>query len=217
MARGLASVIHSPYPTNIAGFAPHEEKFALTVASVRNDLEIANACGSLGVVVHVGAVRSHDAVEGYRNVVLALDAVLAGYQGTAQVLLENQAQGLGMALSEILQVRALCQQPQHIALCVDTCHLFASGAWDGQAQAAWMHDPQITPHVAVIHLNDSRYEAGSHRDRHAALGEGYIGEAGLAAVVQQLREVPLVLETPDGKVGVDAQLTRVREWGDVQK
>ena len=72
-ANGIVSIAHSPYPTNVA--SEDEKHRQLTALSLLNDLEIAEACGSLGVVVHFGVYKGSDPLAGYRNAVITLSAV----------------------------------------------------------------------------------------------------------------------------------------------
>ena len=127
---GIVSVAHAPYPTNPAVDDPmRREKVA---RSLLNDLMIAEACGSLGVVVHFGYSSAADPLQGYKNVLLCLNDVLARWNGRARILLENEAGGhgpMGTRLEEMVQIRRLSDRPERIGFCFDTCHAFQSGEW----------------------------------------------------------------------------------------
>jgi deoxyribonuclease-4 len=217
---GIVSIAHSPYPTNIA--AEDAEHRAKTALSLLNDLEIADACGSLGVVVHFGVYKGPDPLEGYRNAVLTLSAVTARWNGTAKILIENQSGEhtfMGATMEELAQVRSLCAQPDKIGFCLDTCHLFASGVWDGSQEAEWLAKAaslDVLKHAAAFHLNDSVHPSGSKKDRHAVIGKGCIGEAGLRWLLRHplLSDMPFVLETPEDADGTHrGQLELVRRMG----
>ncbi|CAH1194978.1 Endonuclease 4 [Paenibacillus plantiphilus] len=217
---GMVSIAHSPYPTNVAAEDPvHLER---TVISLLNDLDIAEACGSLGVVVHFGVYKGKDILQGYRNSVLTLSLVAAQWHGKAKLLIENQAGDhtmMGTTIEELAQVRSLCTDSHKIGFCLDTCHLFASGVWDGSPEADWLATAQrldVLPHIAAIHLNDSVYASGEKRDRHAILGEGHIGTDGLHWLLQQpaFADTPFILETPAGADGSHGgQITLAKQWG----
>ncbi|AZN41966.1 deoxyribonuclease IV [Paenibacillus albus] len=214
---GIVSIAHSPYLTNVA--SEDAELRARTVQSLLNDLEIAEACGSLGVVVHFGVYKGADPLEGYRNAVLTLSAITSQWQGNAKLLIENQAGDstfMGTTMEELAQIRSLSIDPHKIGFCLDTCHLFASGGWNGSPEAEWLHKAKelgVIEHLTAVHLNDSVYPSGEKRDRHARIGEGYIGEAGLSWLLNHplMAEVPFVLETPSDADGTHRlQLERIR-------
>ncbi|MBB3110352.1 deoxyribonuclease-4 [Paenibacillus phyllosphaerae] len=219
-ANGIASITHSPYPTNIASEdAAHRERTAL---SLLNDLAIAEACGSLGVVVHFGVYKGEDALEGYKNAILTLSAVASQWNGKAKLLIENQAgdhTDMGMTIEELAQIRKLAQDPHKIGFCIDTCHLFASGVWRGERDAEWLdkaRELHILEHIAAFHLNDSMYPTGERRDRHAVIGEGHIPREGFEWLLQHpdLADTPFIMETPAGKDGTHReQLALVHRIG----
>jgi deoxyribonuclease-4 len=146
-------------------------------------------------------------LQGYRNILQLLNDVLLNWDGDAMILLENQAgrgEYLGSTLEEIVQIRKLCVKPDKIGFCFDTCHAYASGLWKpGQ----WMElerkgiELGYFNHLMVIHLNDSMYPSESYRDRHAQIGQGFIGEKQFIAFLQSpvIRFKPIILETPDAK------------------
>lgn len=214
----VASVAHGPYPVNPAAEGPVSEQMA---ACTLNDLEIAEACGSVGVVVHFGTAKGDDPLHGYQNVIQWINRVLSRWQGNAKILLENQAGDhgpFGTTPEELTTVRSLCERPEGVGFCLDTCHLFASGQWSGpdwdkfRARAAKLG---FWDHLAVVHLNDSRYPSGSRRDRHARIGEGHIGEERLRRLASspELENVPFILETPAGPSGTHAEeIGLVRRW-----
>ncbi|QYR23817.1 deoxyribonuclease IV [Paenibacillus sp. sptzw28] len=218
--RGIVSIAHSPYPTNVAAEDPDHR--ARTVMSILNDLEIAEACGSLGVVVHFGVYKGSDSLEGYRNAIQAISAVTSQWNGNAKLLIENQAGDhtfMGTTMEELAQIRGLCVAPHKIGFCLDTCHLFASGVWDGKPNAQWLDNADrlgVLAHIKAIHLNDSVYPSGEKRDRHAVIGQGFIGEKGFSWLLGHpaFTETPFILETPAGADGTHLdQLERIRRWG----
>ncbi|OGX68255.1 MAG: endonuclease IV [Paenibacillus sp. RIFOXYA1_FULL_44_5] len=203
---GLVSVAHTGYPVN-PGSEPSEKR-RLMLQSVRNDLEIAEACGSIGVVVHFG--KFHDEpLQGYHRVLQFFNEALTDWQGQAKIFIENQAgEGgrFGMTLEEMVQIRKLTKEPEKIGFCLDTCHAFASGLWNGADWQAVVKNGQsleFFQHVSVVHLNDSYYPYLSYKDRHAKSGMGYIGLNGLAELVSSpvLSGRPFILETPVGSDG----------------
>ncbi|WP_134701406.1 deoxyribonuclease IV [Ammoniphilus sp. YIM 78166] len=200
---GILSIAHAPYPVNLS-LEGEEMRQALQL-SLANDMEIAQACGSVGLVVHFGKYKGHDPLEGYKLMIDMLNRLLVDWEGDLLLLIENNAgQGgrMGITLEELVQVRKLSSYPEKIGFCLDTCHAFASGLWNG---SNWSEveshgkDLEYFKHLKAIHLNDSAYGYASFRDRHANVGKGKIGMEGMAQFLQSsvIQGLPVVLETPD--------------------
>ncbi|MDY8049575.1 deoxyribonuclease IV [Paenibacillus polymyxa] len=214
----LQSIAHSPYPVNAAhGSERGQELYELTIASLRNDLDIAEACGSKGIVVHFGHMHSLDPLEGYRNIINCFNDVLEGWLGNAKILIENQAGDhgpMGTTLEEMVQIRQLCRYPDSIGFCLDTCHAYAAGLWNGGMDEALIEKGNRLGYWSAlcgVHLNDSKYPYGSKKDRHARVGQGYIGTEGMRWMTDQeaVRGIPIVLESetgPDGTHQEDIQM-----------
>jgi deoxyribonuclease IV len=199
---GVRSIAHTTYATNLAAQGELRQP---TIDSLRNDLEIAEACGSVGVVVHFGKWKGGaDPLEGYKLIISALNDTLAGWDGEALLLIENQAgegTSVGTTFEELVSIRQLAERPEKIGFCLDTCHLFASGTWNGDNWEELLARGRKLGYFAqlrALHLNDSVYDTGSRRDRHANIGGGFIGAERFAALLstQELNEQLIVLETP---------------------
>lgn len=199
---GMLSIAHTPYPTNLAIDAG--EKRSVVVRSLLNDLDIADACGSVGVIVHFGIYKGAVLLDGYKNIVATLNDVLEQWAGSALLLIENQSgehAKMGMTFEELVGIRQLCVKPQLVGFCLDTCHAFASGLWNG---GNWDDVQQkgeslgYFEHLKAVHLNDSVYPTSSYKDRHADIGKGEIGEVPIRHFLASpyVKNVPLVLETP---------------------
>lgn len=215
--RDVWSVAHAPYPANLATDDPRQAE-AIRL-SLLNDLAIAEAVGSIGVVVHFGKPAGPDPLKGYRNILRLLNRVLADWRGDALLLLENQAGRFGSTPEELAHIRKLCDDPGRVGFCLDTCHAFAAGWWNGRNWAeledGW-RELDFLPHVKLVHLNDSRHPHGSRRDAHANIGRGRIGAA-LAEPVRALaaRGTPFVLETPvSPEVPPALDIKRAKELAD---
>lgn len=216
--QGMVSIAHTPYPTNLAADAASR---GMMTASLRNDLEIAEACGSLGIVVHFGHFAGMEPLQGYQNIIQCINDTLAGWEGRTKLLIENMAGNHGhegMTLEELVKVRELSRYPEKIGFCFDTCHAFASGIWNpvdtdellkrGALLGYW-------PALAAVHLNDSQYPCASRRDRHAAIGKGHIGEEALRALLtsEPFRKAAIAMETEKGPDGTHrAEIAFVRNW-----
>ncbi|WP_159883493.1 deoxyribonuclease IV [Paenibacillus puerhi] len=222
--QGIRSIAHTPYPTNPA-VEPGDLREA-TVASLRNDLAIADACGSAGIIVHFGKYKGKDPLQGYKNIIQCINEALAGYSGSTLLLIENQAgegSAMGTTLEELVQVRKLCERPELVGFCFDTCHAFASGLWPAGQADGWdrlqqeMERTGYWPALHAIHLNDSVYPRGGCKDRHAGIGRGTMGEERFARMLasQSLRAksgLPVVLETPVSRGSThESEIQYIRE------
>lgn len=220
---GLVSVIHTPYPANLAA-APDDPSglYAKTVISHKNDLAIAEAFGSVGIVVHFGIFKESNPLQGYKNIIQCINEILETWDGKAMFLLENQAGNhgeMGMTPEELLQIRKLCHKPEKIGFCFDTCHAFAAGVWKGAEDEAFFSRAEelgFWDHVACIHLNDCLYPSGDRKDRHARIGRGYIGTEGFRRLlkVKQLWKIPFIMETEAGMDGTYREdIELAKSWG----
>ncbi len=218
----IQSVAHTPYSTSLT---PPEEKAEMTIHSLLNDLEIANDCGSIGVVVHYGSqISKTDPLASYHLMLKMLNAVLSKWNGECLILLENNAGtkgALGTTFEELIQIRSLCDDPGKIGFCFDTCHAFASGLWDGSntdALIAKGEELGYWEHLKVVHLNNSKYPTGSKKDRHANIfSNGFIQHEELDSLVTLplFKNVPFILETPDDEgISHKEEIDKILEtWG----
>lgn len=199
---GLVAIAHAPYITNLS--TPDPELQAISIASLKQDLENAEAYGALGCVCHMGKHVDQGEAYGMSRMVETLDMLLEAYTGSCKLLLENTAgQGteLGTTLEQLLEVRSRVAQPERIGFCFDTCHGFAAATFHPRDWEAFINQARSAgywEHLVAIHLNDSKFDHGSRKDRHANLGKGFIGEAGIAEMLRSgaFAGMPVVLETP---------------------
>ncbi|GJM69312.1 putative endonuclease 4 [Paenibacillus macerans] len=218
---GLVSVAHTPYPSNLAVSSDDTAAYRRVVDSLRNDLAIAEACGSLGIVVHFGTFKSGNPLQGYQNIIQCINDVLDGWEGAAKLLIENQAGDhgdMGMTIDELVQIRRLCRDSERIGFCLDTCHAFAAGMWRGEGDEDFAEKAErlgFWDGLGAVHFNDSKYPVLSRKDRHARVGQGYIGESGFRWLlkIDAIRNAPLIFESETGEDGTYRDdLERVRRW-----
>ena len=199
---GLVAVAHAPYITNLS--TPDPELQAISIASLKQDLENAEAYGAIGCVCHMGKHVGEGEAYGMSRMVETLNRLLEAYTGPCPLLLENTAgmgSELGTRLEELMEVRSRVEQPERIGFCFDTCHAFAAGIYRPEDWEAFVEQARSIgywEHLKAIHLNDSKFEHGSRKDRHANLGKGFIGEEGIAILLRSgaFDGLPVVLETP---------------------
>ncbi|OMD38482.1 MULTISPECIES: deoxyribonuclease IV [Paenibacillus] len=219
--KGITSIAHTPYAINMAANRDDATPRKVYVDSLLNDLEIAEACGSLGIVVHFGHFAGMEPLQGYQNIIQCMNETLESWEGNAKLLIENQAGNHGtegITLEELVKVRELSQFPEKIGFCLDTCHAFAAGIWNPEHTEDLLERGNqlgFWPHLVAVHLNDSKFPFDSRRDRHAGIGKGYIGEEGLKRLITSdpLRKKSVVLETEKGSDGSHRnEIATVRSW-----
>jgi deoxyribonuclease IV len=187
-----------------------------SVESMVQHLEIGEALGLAGVIVHVGSSRGDTLENAIRRIGAALTEALERAAGDCCVYLENTAGAgdtVGRTFEQLRDVAAATGHPERLAFCLDTQHLFASGypvhEKGGIDRVLEEFDAVVgLSRLRCLHVNDSKVAFGSNRDRHENLGDGAIGADGFRRILGHpaLQGLPAVLEVPglDGK-GVDAE------------
>jgi deoxyribonuclease-4 len=198
-----AVLIHGVYLLNCASEDPDIR--AKSVASLANSLRIGAEIGAVGVVLHPGSAKAGDVQRAIGRAGQAITEALAESEG-CELHLENTAGTggtLGRSIDELALLLEACGGDQRIGLCLDSCHLFASG-YDIRTPAG-VHGlvGELSEKIGLdrlrsLHLNDSQTALGANRDRHANIGEGELGEAGCSAFLSEpaFEDLPCVLETP---------------------
>lgn len=196
---------HSSYLINLA--APDSRLRQKSIAATIDEIERATVLGVPFIVMHPGAHMGTGEQTGLETVARSLDEVFRSTQESpVRIALETTAgQGttLGHRFEHLAEIMRLVEQPQRLAVCVDTCHLHAAGydLTTLKGYRATMRELAATVgrrNVVAFHLNDSKKPRGSRVDRHAHIGQGTIGLAGFRHVLRDARwrRVPMVLETP---------------------
>jgi deoxyribonuclease-4 len=198
-------VCHATYLINLGATDP--EIYAKSVGALRATLAAAEAIEADGVVFHLGSHlgRGLDAV--LPQVGVALTDTLAGADpaSTTRLLIENSAGAggtMGVGLDEIERVLDELGRPARMGVCLDTCHLWASGVDitdPGRVDALMSEvDERFGPGgLHCLHVNDAALPLGALRDRHAEVGEGLIGK-GMAVMLGHpaVQDLAAIMETP---------------------
>lgn len=194
--------VHAPYLVNIA--SPTPEFHAKSLELVARSVAACEVAGAAGFVVHAGAGGSGEPAEARERAASVLRSALQLVDGTS-LLVELMAGTSGAVASTFAEARALFDAvgDERLRLCVDTCHLFATGYGldeaDGVAACfAELHDHALAERLALVHANDAKHPRGSRRDRHERIGEGLIGVEGFFEILRrpEVQSLDLVLETP---------------------
>jgi deoxyribonuclease IV len=218
-----AVLIHAVYLLNCASEdAEIREK---SLVSLTHSLRVGQAIGASGVVLHPGSAKTGDPAKAVARAGETIREALAESEACS-LHLENTAGAggtLGRSIDELASLLEAAGSSERLGLCLDSCHLFASGydirTYAGMDAAMDEIEQKIgLKRVGSLHLNDSQTPLGSNRDRHANIGAGELGEAGCAAFLSapQLQDLPCVLETP-GENRSGPTLEEIRFAGKLRK
>jgi deoxyribonuclease-4 len=198
-----AVLIHAVYLINCASDDP--EIRSKSLASLTHSLRVGDAIGAHCVVLHPGSAKTGHVGEAIARAGDVFAEALAQSE-RCPLHLENTAGAggtLGRSFTELAALLEAGGSGERLGLCLDSCHLLASGyeIRTPAALAAVIDDCETTVgpgRIRTLHLNDSKTPLGSNRDRHANIGDGELGIAGARAFVNEPRfaALPCVLETP---------------------
>jgi deoxyribonuclease-4 len=216
----LAMTVHDAYLINLASNIP-----AVLKQSYRAFVDELQRCEMLGVpylVMHPGSHLTAGEETGLNQI---SDYIVSAYHESRAdqtvVLLETtagQGSSLGYRFEQLTYIMERTALSDRIAVCVDTCHIFAAG-YDIRHQQAWEETKDALRHtigldkVKAFHLNDSKKEMGSRVDRHERIGKGFIGLDGFRCLVNDpdFRNIPMILEIPGGNQAYREDLLVLRK------
>jgi deoxyribonuclease-4 len=215
---GIGGVLcHALYLINLAN--PKDDFYEKSVAALANTVDVGCAVDADGVVFHIGSHLGAGMDAGLDRVVAAMKLVLERCSDTTWLLMENCAgtgATIGRSVEELAVVFERLGGHPRLGLCLDSCHLYASGydVTDEAALDAVLDelDREIgLDRLRALHVNDSAAPLGSNRDRHANIGDGLIGKK-LSVFLRhpKLQGLPGVLEVP-GKDGHGPNADEVRK------
>lgn len=205
---GIAPVVsHSSYLINLAGPKPDFHKKSL--AAMIDEIERAEKLAIPDVVLHPGSPLDESAEYGMDKIVDSLNRIIEKTKDCkARIALEltaGQGAHLGFQFEQIAEMIDRVEDKSRVSCCLDTCHIFAAG-YDLRTKQAY--DATMSAFGKIIgfdklkalHLNDSKTELGSRKDRHTHIGEGEIGADAFKFIMQDKRldKIPKLLETPKG-------------------
>jgi deoxyribonuclease IV len=198
-----AVLIHAVYLLNCASDDPEIRAKSLT--SLTHSLRVGHEIGSSGVVLHPGSAKTGDVGEAIARAGETIAEALKESEG-CELHLENTAGTggtLGRSFDELAALLEASAGGKRLGVCLDSCHLLASGYDISTAAGMGSTLREATRKlgrgkVRSLHLNDSQTPLGSNRDRHANLGAGELGKEGCMAFLSApgLQKLPCVLETP---------------------
>ncbi|HNY89883.1 MAG TPA: deoxyribonuclease IV [bacterium] len=196
---------HDSYLINLGH--PEKEGVEKSRAAFLDEMK---RCEELGLTLlnfhpgsHLGQIPLESSLQ---RVAESINIALGKTRGVSAVIENTAGQGsnLGSRFEELAEIIAQVDDQSRVGVCLDTCHLFTSG-YDlrtAEAYAATMEhfDAVIGfDRLRGVHLNDAKKELGTRVDRHAPIGEGYLGLEAFRLLMQDPRfdDIPLILETPE--------------------
>jgi len=213
--------VHAPFFINFAS-ANNRIHYG-SIGAIKQELTRASLLGAKYLMTHLGSYKDLGNKEGLKRVAEGLDEVLKDYKGTTEFLIEISA-GAGEIIGDTFEeIAEIIHHPKlkkyKIGVCYDTQHAFASGydirTPEAVADTLKKIDQTIgLKNIKLFHCNDSLTELGSHKDRHAHIGEGLIGLTGFQALLKnkKLSKINFVCETENDSVKKDISILKnIRE------
>ena len=209
-------VAHAPYTMNCASDKENLREFAREILA--DDMKRMELTPGNYYNFHPGSHVGQGAEAGIAKIAEILNEVLTKEQTTTVLLETMSGKGseVGRNFQELRQIIDQVELKEKLGVCLDTCHV-----WDGGYDIVNDLDGVLTEfdqiigldRLKAIHLNDSMNGLGSHKDRHAKIGEGEIGLEALVRVINHpaTRGIPFILETPNDDEGWRREISLLRE------
>ena len=196
---------HAGYLINLC--SPDREKAEKSYKALKDEVERANLLGLKYVNFHPGAhLNKYTEKEALEIIAERVNKIIEETENVVLVLETTAGQGsnLGYRFEHLREIIDRVENKGRIGVCIDTCHIFAAG-YDISTEKGYTKTFEEFEEVIGfeylkgVHLNDSKIPLGSRKDRHAPLGEGYIGLTPFRLMVndERFRGIPLILETPE--------------------
>ena len=193
-------IIHAPYIINLAN-DKDKDKYNFAINFLKEELKRAKILGIKNIVLHPGSHVGLGVEKGIQNIINALNEVLKEEGPT--ICLETMAgkgTEIGKTFEEINEIIKGIKNKGKIGVCLDTCHLNDSGYDITNFDELLEKFGKIIGinKIKCIHINDSKNEKGTHKDRHENIGFGKLGFQNIINIIynEKLKEVPKILETP---------------------
>ncbi|MCX5751819.1 MAG: deoxyribonuclease IV [Candidatus Saganbacteria bacterium] len=205
---GIFVFAHAGYLINIA--SPDPELQDKSLKSLIDELARCEALALPFIALHPGSHLQQGEEEGIKKAVKTLDTAFKETKGfKVKILIETtagQGTNLGYKFEHLAEILNLSKYPKRLGVCFDTCHAFAAG-YDIKTkegyESTWKDFDRIIgiKNLMAFHLNDSKGELGSHKDRHEHIGKGTLGKEVFTMLLNdpRFKDLPMVLETPKDK------------------
>lgn len=214
--KGIGEILaHAPYTLNACAKDGDLRKFAFE--TMQDDLRRLNHLPGAMYNFHPGSHVSQGAEKGIALIADHLNRLLEE-DFSAVILLETMAgkgSEVGRSFEELRSIIDKVERKEKLGICLDTCHVF-DGGYDivnNLEQVLGELDAIIgRERLRAVHLNDSLNGLGSHKDRHARIGEGSLGLEAVKNIINHpsLRELPFFLETPNELAGYQQEIALLK-------
>lgn len=210
-------IVHAPYIINLAN--NDETKFKFSCEFLKEELKRVNTLGMKYLVLHPGSHVGEGVETGINNIIKGLNLILSEDDSDIMILLETMAgkgSEVGRNFEELKMIIEGITKKDRIGICLDTCHLNDAGYNLNKFDDILDEFDQIIgiDKIKCIHINDSKNELNSHKDRHENIGKGTIGFTNLLSIIynKRLENIPKILETPyiDGKAPYKEEIEMIK-------
>ena len=191
-------IVHAPYIVNLANF----NNFDFSVSFLINEVERCSTLGIKYLVLHPGSAVNCSREEAINNISKGLNLILDNDYNLT-ILLETMAgkgNEMGKTFEELKAIIDKIKYQDKIGVCIDTCHLNDAGYDMSKFDIVLDNFDKVIGinKIGCIHVNDSKNEISSHKDRHENIGFGTIGFDNLIKIIynERLESIPKILETP---------------------
>jgi deoxyribonuclease-4 len=205
--------IHTPYYINFASLDNRIRHGSVSI--VRDELERGHLLGAKYVMTHLGSAKGMTHDQSIQKVIEMLQKTLENYSGKTKLLLENSAGAgeiIGSSLADLKAIIDGVASKSIAGICLDTQHSFASGYdWRDFNKTIKRIDKELEiKNIKLMHINDSKTDFDSKRDRHAHIGEGKIGKEAFRNIVAfaEKNNIDMILETEHDRVMEDIKLLK---------
>lgn len=191
-------VVHAPYIINLA----NSKNFDFNISFLKDEIKRVEKFRVNKLVIHPGSHVGLGREVGLKNIIDSLNIIFKEDSNVCVCLETMAGKGteLGSSFEEIKTIIDGIEKKERVGVCLDTCHINDAGYDLNDFSKILDEFEKIIglEYLKVVHVNDSKNELGTHKDRHANIGYGTIGFDNLISVIynEKLKGIPFILETP---------------------
>lgn len=196
---------HAPYLLNLC--TDDNSLYKKSILSLKSEIIRSKLLGIKNIVIHPGSHRGKGIVNGINRIVIAIKELIEQCKNRGVKILIETTSGagtqVGWRFEHLRDIIDGVSQTKIIGVCLDTCHIFSAGypihTKEGYEKTIEALDKTVgIEMVKIIHLNDSKYEFSSKKDRHQHIGKGYIGIEPFRWILndERWKNLPMIIETP---------------------